>query len=134
MADGLETAEFIQYYAIALDLEEKESFRQYAMAGGDPKEFKWSESWHEPSPEEIGKKLIEFAKDVKMRGIRTDIADIADIQGRLSADWAMVKVFQREDGSFIDEQGNPVQPPPGYTFIKSEKLTKEAMLNSLVGE
>ena len=41
-------------------------------------------------------------------------------------------VYQLEDGTFIDADGNPIEVPHGYKFVKSKKL-KEAMLDTLMG-
>jgi len=124
-ANNLPVSEFIQYYAMALDLDEREMYEKYILAGGDPAKFPWSEEWK--PPETLGEKMIRFAGEMmKTKPKRIDLAEIAEIQGGFDM------VYQLENGSFADQDGNPIGVPPGYVFVKSDKL-KQAMLDDLTG-
>lgn len=137
--DDLPYGEFVQYYAVSLDIDEQKVFERYVLAGNDPKKFKWSDGPKPtPSSKDIMGKMLEFARlppNRRSQVRRVDIADIAEIQG--DAQFA----FQLPDGTFVDGQGQPVAMPEGYTFVKSEKASqgtsedaKQSILDSFFGE
>lgn len=126
-ADELLLYDFIQYYAMALDLDERDMYEKYILAGGDPDKFEWSDEWQIPGPEVVSKKIMQFASGrMKTKPQKIDLAEIAEIQGGFD------KAYQLEDGSFVNEAGELIEVPPGYVFIKSEKL-KQQMLDNLMG-
>ena len=123
-ADELFLDDFIQYYAMALDLDERDMYEKYILAGGDPNKFEWSDEWQIPGPEAVNKKIMQFAAErMKTKPKKIDLAEIAEIQG------GMDMVYQLEDGSFVNEAGEPMEVPPGYVFVKSDKL-KQTMMGS----
>lgn len=125
IANDLDVSEFIQYYAMALDLDEREMYQKFILAGGDPEKFKWSEEWKPPKT--IGDKIFQFAGErMKTKPRQIDLAEIAEIQGGFDM------VYQLEDGSYVDQGGKPIEVPPGYVFVKSDKL-KQKMLDDLMG-
>lgn len=125
LVDDLAASEFIQYYALGLDLEERDVFEKYVLAGGDPDKFQWAGEWE--LPETVGDKIFQFASErMKTKPKQIDLAEIAEIQGGYDV------VYQLEDGTFTDADGNPIEVPPGHKFVKSAKL-KEAMLDNFMG-
>jgi hypothetical protein len=119
--EELSISDFFQLYAVALDLEEQRQYEQYILAGGDPKKFRWSSrSPDEPraTDDDLMGGILDFAIKSRIKPKRIDIADIASIQGD------MPFAFQLPNGDFVDEDGNPIEPPPGYVFVKSKKASQ----------
>lgn len=42
LRDEIPWDEYYMLLAVALDIDEREQYRQYVLAGGDPRKFKWS--------------------------------------------------------------------------------------------
>lgn len=111
--------------AIALELEELDSFRFWVLAQQDPKKFAWSspDKAGTVKPQDVGGKIVRFAvQKLKARPIKGDIWTLARQRG-------MKPVYrvEKEDGSvvFVDEKGNEVKPPSGMTFVESKAVKKE---------
>lgn len=117
---------WICYLAVALDLEELDNYRFWVLAQQDPKKFEWSSSDRAGSrdPEYVGQRIMHFAQQrLGAAGVQKgDFWTLARQKG-------MKPIYQieKEDGSlmFVDEKGNPTQPPEGFAFVPS-RAAKEA--------
>lgn len=108
--------------SVALDAEEDEAWiaqrNAYMAAGGDLKKFPKKPSRHttqlaqqaEPrNPLDI---VMDAMKGAKIPRVKGSIDEVARARG-------LPKVFKREDGTFVDSAGNPVEVPPGSVFVES---------------
>lgn len=118
-------ARWICYLAIALDLEELDSYRFWVLAQQDPKKFQWvsEDKAGTVSPDRVGEKIVAFAQDrFKAAPIKGDIWTLARQRGMKP-----VYRIEKEDGSvvFVDEHGDKVDPPAGQVFVQSEALKED---------
>lgn len=117
---------WIVYLAVSLELEELDQYRDYVLAGGDPKKFHWSSADKAGTatgsdPAKIGERVMAFARETKVPPIRGDIWDLARNRG-------MKPIYQvtKDDGSvvYVDDAGNEVKTS-GFTFVPSGRLKDE---------
>lgn len=112
--------------SVALDREEdirRQSFYEAYIAGQyDPKKLpkKAPQRYTIPDPDAAptGQRVNVLDQLARARFPVTkatgNIEEYARIRG-----WR--KVFQLEDGTFVDEDGNPTLPPPGSVFVPVKK-------------
>jgi len=111
--------------AVALELEELDSFKFWVLAQQDPKKFKWvsSDKAGTAKPQDVSGKIVRFAvTKLGATPLKGDIWALAKQRGM-----EPVYRIEKEDGSivYVDEDGNEVEPPRGKTFIQSKDLEKE---------
>ena len=107
-------SDWFVYLDAAIVLEEESRYWQYVLAGGDPKKWEWRHRAQVESTDgEIARKIIgTFGK----RGTATLKGSIDPVANLIGAK----KVYRQEDGTFVDEEGNRIEIPPGYMFVPSE--------------
>lgn len=111
--------------SIALDAEEEEwhnrQFLSYLAAGGDPKKFpKRRKPYTVPAEEEVNvHKTIMGALGVlegtpaQIGAMRGNVDEVAKVRG-------LQKVYEMPDGTFVDKDGNRIEPDAGSIFVKSK--------------
>jgi hypothetical protein len=95
-------------------LDELERYERYVIAGGDPKKFPWQfrpgGTSHPTSGTNISDQIISEWGSVG-QGLSKGTMDEAVKRGYVK------KAYQRDDGKFIDEQGNVMDVPDGHFFV-----------------
>lgn len=107
--------------SVALDAEEDEQYSQqyyaYIAAGGDPKKFPKQRHRHmEPvAPKNPGDMIFgAIAKSgLQMPSLHGSVDEFARSRG-------IQKIYQLEDGTFVNEAGEPVEPTAGSVFVPSK--------------
>jgi len=120
---------WLPYLVTALDLEELSNYRDWWMAGQDPKKFTWlsddKAGTTSSSVNHLERKIMKFAAEkLKAAPIKGDIWTLAKQKG-------MTPVYRVEDGGkvfYVDETGKEIAPSKGSGFIGSASL-KEAHKN-----
>lgn len=107
--------------SVALDTEEDEWYNQqylaFIAAGGDPKKFPRRPRRYIPPSKTVQKNPYDLVvgamkqSGVKIGAARGTVSEYARARG-------LQKVYQMPDGTFTDENGNPVEPTPGSVFVK----------------
>jgi hypothetical protein len=106
--------------AIAIRTEEDDRWRSefyaYLSAGGDPKKFP-----KRPERKRFRKeaKKVDVVGALKRSGVaispvRGSFEEYAKMRG-------MRRIFQLEDGRFVDENGKETLPPPGSVYVPVKK-------------
>lgn len=106
-----------------MELEELSNFRFWVLAQQDPKKFKWSSPDKAGTATNLGDKIIQFAQEkLGATPIKGDIWTHARQKGMQP-----IYQIQKDDGSlmFVDEAGEQVKVPPGFTFVQSPALKKD---------
>ena len=132
MRDEIGVYEFIISLAIALETDEQEFFRQYVLAHGDPKKFKWVYR-DRPGDSVSGVNVDALAAGMAGDGrshsagktAKGDVADFAHMSNVLRVD---KRTLTYPDGrivvEYVDRDGNEVDVG-GMTFMRSPRLEAE---------
>lgn len=108
-------SDYMKYLVVALELKEYDDFKFWVLAGQDPKKFKWAVP---KTGEEIGEKLVQWAKKKAQRGDVWDYAEAREIP--------LVYQIDTDDGViYVDENGDRVKKPSGFFVPTKDKRAKE---------
>lgn len=98
--------------AVALDAEEEEYYERhfcaYIAAGGDPKKFPKRRARRAQGSVDVLSELQRAG--LRVPAIKGDVKEYAALRG-------LTKVYRLEDGSYVDENGQPVVPNPKSIFV-----------------
>lgn len=129
-----------EYYilmSVALDLDELEQYWQYVLSGGDPKKWHWSSPDKaglasrilSTDPESMARKTQMIMKKAaalisKGRARPEDMPKGGSLKDFLEITrQKLIRRLEYEDGrvEYVDEDGNPVEPPEGLKFMSLEE-------------
>lgn len=122
MRDEIGVYEFIISLAVALEIDEQEFFRQYVLAHGDPKKFRWIYRGSGRG----GRGSLDLGSLAKQGLIasRVDVANLAHLEGVKKVS---KRILTYPDGrkvtEYIDSDGNKVDMD-GQVFMKSKKMER----------
>jgi hypothetical protein len=117
--------------AVALDLEERDQFFQYILAGGKPKDFKWSSPDRAGTRQSEGNLVQRFMREFKGKVARGDIANIVQPSERvMQAKYAIYADGRRELVGYVWKDTGELLTPEelqaqGRVFMKSRKLQRQ---------
>ena len=131
---------WISYLAVALDLDELDTYQRYVFAGGEPKKFKWATSDHAGTRPEG-----DIANEI-VRGI-TKGKNISDLKKKDVWEYGQVAGFtkvtkankweEQPDGSYkmvgevwVNEKGEEIDTS-GYAIVESESEGAVAFAKSV---
>lgn len=116
--------------AVALDLDERETFFRYVLAHGDPKKFKWSSPDKAGTSTHDGSLVQNLLREFKGRVARGDIANIVQPGERvIVAKYAVYADGRRELAGYVwKDTGEELTPEElveqGRVFMKSRVLER----------
>ena len=105
--------------SIALDKEDADqynlNFAAYIAGGYDPKKFPGPSKPYTVAPSDRKVDVVKALRDggFPVGAARGSLEEYARIKG-------LRKVYKLEDGTFVDEDGNPTQQPPGTVYVTSK--------------
>lgn len=111
--------------SVAINAEEQEQHTRqyiaYVSAGGDPKKFPKLKRPHlvpaerrpDVNPHDIIMNAISTSK-VQIGGVKGNVGEYAKARG-------LQKVYQMPDGTFVNEDGERVEPTAGSVFVRSKR-------------
>lgn len=103
--------------SVALDDNEAKRYERYLLAGGDPKKYR------HPAAETTARASNPF--DMVMNALKQGKIDIGGRKGsveEVARAKGLNKVYRDTvTGEMFDQDGNPVTPGPGMTFVPIQK-------------
>ncbi len=122
MRDEIGVYEFVISLAVALEIDEQEFFRQYILAHGDPKKFRWIYRGSVSG----GRGSIDLQSLAKEGLVASpvDADSLAHLQGvKKVSKRTLTYPDGREVVEYIDSDGNRVDMD-GHVFMKSKKAER----------
>ena len=114
----MEWDEWITKLWVGMRLDEEELHEKYLLAGGE--KDKWDWTYHTEyytkytvTPESVGQMIsMQFGINPNLTRAEGGMDDVIRIKG-------LEKIKQLEDGTFVNEKGETVEIPEGYSFVQS---------------